>query len=85
MKPNPQAAAIIRLAWIVTLLVQHGMVERDAYTARCSLSVRTWWRDLGRLRDAGWRLEPTYVQAGFGRKGVPHGVRVIKFDAERAA
>lgn len=67
---------IVRLVWLTARFARHDLVTVDQYRRRFGTSVRSFHRDIGILREAGFEIAP--IQ--------PHTYRTIcfTFDSDQA-
>jgi len=52
------AFRMVRLVWLTARFVRREPVRIDDYCSRFGVSLRSFHRDVGALRDAGFQIEP---------------------------
>jgi hypothetical protein len=57
------AFRVVRLVWLTACFVRRELVSIDDYRGRFGVSLRSFRRDVGVLREAGFQIEPATTRS----------------------
>ena len=61
-RPGAIAYRVVRLVWLTARFARRELVTIEDYCSRFGVSLRSFHRDVGVLREAGFQIEPVAMR-----------------------